>query len=85
MCINFVKQSYNGMVCFAMDKSDYRKLEKKRLAGCPFENYSAMDLLRDLIKKYSGRMEKGIEYSIGDFLTLCDNKLVERYRWIYEA
>ena len=42
-------------------------------AGCPFTDYNFLDLLIDLIKMYSWKMEKGRNYKILDFLALTND------------
>lgn len=36
--------------------------------GCPFKNYTLLDLLRDLIRMYSWILDMNRKYSISDFI-----------------
>ena len=75
----------NKGVSTTMSNFDYEVLSATTLKGCPFKDYFAIDLLRDLIQMYSWRMERGRNYSISEFLTLCNDAHAEAYRTIYEA
>lgn len=49
-------------------------------AGCPFEGYSMLDLLIDLIEAYSWKMNAGRKYSIKEFLELTNDIKAVTYK-----
>lgn len=59
------------------------RLQQTPLTGCPFREYYALDLLRDFVRLYSWRMEYGTPYTVGDFLTLCNDAKADLYRAIF--
>lgn len=84
MKINFLS-SYGKPAVMTMSKADHETLSHITLKGCPFKDYYALDLLKDLLQMYSWRLEKGREYNISEFLTLCSDTHAEAYRAIFEA
>lgn len=63
-------------------EKEFRRLEKATLPGCPFDNYHALDLLRDLFLMYDWIIEPGHTYTLDEFLTLCNDIKAEAYRKI---
>lgn len=56
------------------------RLKKYAPAGCPFNNYSMLDLLIDLIKMYSWKMDRGRKYNITHFLELTNDVHAVTYK-----
>lgn len=54
-------------------------MKKYKPKGCPFKDYSFLDLLEDLIKKNDWRLEYGKEYSLKDFLAECNDMYASTY------
>ena len=70
------------MICTS--QRTYNRLSKAELRGCPFKNYYALDLLRDLFVMYDWKMETGHAYTIDEFLTLCNDAHAEVYRYVFK-
>lgn len=51
-----------------------KRLEMYEPKGCPFKNYTCLDLLRDWIEMYSWILDRGQRYSISDFISKIRNK-----------
>ena len=58
----------------------YNKLSTTVLPGCPFDGYTALDLLRDLLSMYEWKIQPGYSYPLSDFLSLCNDAHAEAYR-----
>ena len=78
-------KTINGGVSTTISKYNYNILSHTKLRGCPFENYTAWDLLHDLEIMYSWKMEKGRSYTIIEFLDLCNDIHAAAYKEIYAA
>lgn len=77
-----IARSMNGGITITTSEANFRRLEKAILPGCPFQNYFALDLLRDLFVMYSWTIKAGVSYALKDFLTLCNDAHAEAYRTI---
>lgn len=69
---NYIICNYEKVV-LNMDPAAVENLKKCTPAGCPFKNYSMFDLLADLIKMYSWKMDRGRQYSIANFLDITND------------
>ena len=77
--MQFIRKRNDSIESISND-STMNRLGRMRLPGCPFKNYYALDLVRDLLYMYSWRMEFGRKYDISEFLTLCNDSKAEAYR-----
>lgn len=66
-------------------EENFKRLELTLLPNCPFENYSALDLLRDLFSMYGWMILPGHAYTLEDFLIMCNDIHAEYYRKILEG
>ena len=73
----------DGFIYFDIPEEKKSFLETARLRGCPFKNYYAWDLLIDLVKMYSWKMEYNKIYDISDFLELCNCAHAIAYKSIF--
>ena len=76
-------KTMNGGISNTMAPADYNTLSNTKLKGCPFKDYTAIDLLHDLEIMYSWKIKAGISYTIEDFLTICNDAHAEAYRNIF--
>ena len=60
-------------------------LKNFKPAGCPFLNYTMLDLLMDLIKAYSWKLENNKKYSITHFLELTNDIKAVTYKAGFKA
>ena len=51
-----------------------KRLEMYEPKGCPFKNYTCLDLLKDWIGAYSWILDRGQRCSISDFISKIRNK-----------
>ena len=63
-------------------EENYNRLANLPLKGCPFDGYTALDLLRDLFAMYDWKIMPGYSYPLDQFLTLCNDAHAETYRAI---
>lgn len=70
--------------CVKCTEEQKNLLERTFLRGCPFRGFSAWDLLKDLIMMHDYKLSLDVEYSISDFLTICNDAHAELYRDIFE-
>ena len=75
----------DGAGAITTTQDNYNRLTAATLPGCPFKNYSAWDLLQDLISMYSWKLKPGTPCTLSDFLTLCNDVHAEAYRAILEG
>ena len=78
----YVARTMNGGVSITTSKENFKRLEKAELPGCPFIDYFALDLLRDLFHMYDWILKPGISYTLNEFLTACNDAHAEAYRSI---
>ena len=78
-----IAKSHGKGATITTSQANYKRLEKTALQGCPFPNYSAIDLLHDLLFMYDYVMDYGKAYDIADFLTLCNDTHAEAYKHIF--
>ena len=74
------RQSRNHGVGISCSEESFRRLEKLKLPGCPFDDYYALDLVRDLIAMYGWMIEAGNSYDLADFLDICGNNKAVTYK-----
>ena len=51
-----IARTMNGGASTTISQFDYEVLSHTGLKGCPFKDYTAIDLLHDLIEMYSWKM-----------------------------
>ena len=78
-----IAKTIGGGLSTTISEADYNKLNNIRLKGCPFKNYTAIDLLHDLEAMYSWKVKPGIPMTIDEFMTLCHDIHAEAYRSIF--
>lgn len=59
-------------------RGDVNRLDKMTLK-CPFKDYTALDLLKDLLIMYLWKMQAGHTYSVIEFLNLCNDAHANYY------
>ena len=72
---NYIIYGFNGYnkTHLTLTPATVEGLKKATPVGCPFDNYTLFDLLVDLIKMYSWKMDRGKKYTISHFLELTNN------------
>jgi len=80
---NYIITSYKGPR-LVLTPASAEALNKYRPRGCPFENYTMLDLLKDFAKMDSWILEKNKKYNILDFLDLITDIKARVYRAGFE-
>lgn len=66
-------------------ETNFRRLERAKLLHCPFSNYSALDLLRDLISMYDYLIPYGEPVALDEFLKATNDAHAAAYMDILTA
>lgn len=69
---NYINVSYTK-IHLELTPGTVETLSKYTPAGCPFDNYTMLDLLNDLVKNHAWTLENGRKYDIITFLKLSNN------------
>lgn len=65
--------------------ANFRRLERAQLPQCPFSNYSALDLIRDLVSMYEYLIPYGEPVALDVFLTATHDAHAAAYMDILTA
>lgn len=68
--MNTITHNINGSVSASISMRASEKLSQYTPKGCPFDNYTLMDLLKDFIQAYSWKITRGTAMSIKVFIEL---------------
>lgn len=68
--MNTISRKISGSLSVAMFKQAAERLDSYKPKGCPYSDYTLLDLLRDFIQAYSWKIEKGHTISLNDFIRL---------------
>lgn len=68
--LNYIKTNYTGDSLILM-KSVSEMLNSFTPKGCPYRNYTLLDLLKDMVRMYSWTITD--DTSVVEFLTQLDN------------
>lgn len=66
--INTLTRNINGNTRVSVSMATKKNLSQYTPKGCPFNNYTLLDLLRDLIQMYSWKITRGTATSIKTFI-----------------
>lgn len=66
--MNTITHNINGSVHTSISIAIVEKLSRYTPKGCPFENYTLWDLLRNFIQSYSQKITRGTTMSIKAFI-----------------
>lgn len=66
---NFIIVDFRGNVKISITQKTMENLKSYKPKGCPFENYSMLDLLKDWVNMYSWQIiQKNKQISLIDFI-----------------
>lgn len=66
---NYLVIGHNGKINVSITQKAMENLRSFRPKGCPFENYSMLDLLKDWVNMYSWQIEQfNKEIALADFI-----------------
>ena len=66
---NFIIVDFRGSTKISITQKAMRNLKSYRPNGCPFKNYSMLDLLKDWVNMYSWQMvQMNKQISLVDFI-----------------
>lgn len=69
---NYIINGYNNSH-LTLNRATVDGLKNATPKGCPFDNYTLLDLLIDLINMYSWKLDRGKKYSINYFLEMTND------------
>lgn len=66
---NYIVVDFRGGTKVSITQKAMRKLKSFRPKGCPFENYSMLDLLKDWVNMYSWQIvQRNKQIPLADFI-----------------
>ena len=66
---NYLVIGHNGKIHVSIEQKAMENLKSYRPNGCPFENYSMLDLLKDWVNMYSWQIvQRNKQISLVDFI-----------------
>ena len=66
---NYLVIGHNGKIHVSIEQKAMENLKSYRPNGCPFENYSMFDLLKDWVNLYSWQIvQRNKQISLVDFI-----------------
>ena len=68
--MNTIAHNINGSVSTSISIATSEKLKRYTPKGCPFDNYTLWDLLKDFIQAYSWKISRGTAMSVKAFIEL---------------
>lgn len=71
---NYIIVNYNGDEKVSMTYKSAEALKQYRPSGCPFPDYSLLDLLKDFVSMYSWILDRGKRIALSDFIEACKQK-----------
>lgn len=72
--MNMIKRNFNSNVSTSISTVAAKKLSHYTPRGCPFSNYTLLDLLKDLISAYSWKISRGEIMSVNAFIRLLQHE-----------
>lgn len=71
---NYIIVNYNGDTKVSITNKSAEALKQYKPCGCPFKDYTLMDLLKDFVNMYGWILDKGKRISLSDFIEACKQK-----------
>lgn len=71
---NYIIVNYNGDTKVSMTNKSAEVLKQFRSSGCPFSDYSLLDLLEGFVSMYSWILDRGKRIALSDFIEACKQK-----------
>lgn len=68
--INTITHNINGSMRVSISMATVENLSQYTPKGCPFDDYTLLDLLRDFIQAYSWKITRGTAMSVKAFIEL---------------
>lgn len=66
--MNTITHNINGSVRTSISMATAEKLSRYTPKGCPFDNYTLWDLLKDFIQMYGWKITRGTVMSLESFI-----------------
>lgn len=66
--MNTIEHNINGSVRISISMATVENLSQYTPKGCPFDNYTLWDLLRDFVQAYSWKITRGTTMRIKTFI-----------------
>ena len=79
---NYIINTYNK-IKMELQPEKIEIMRKYTPRGCPFNNYTMLDLLIDFINMYSWKLETGRTYTIIEFLNILNDIKAITYKNFY--
>lgn len=76
--MNTITRKISGDFKVSLNKQAAERLNSYVPKGCPFADYTLLDLLTDLIDMYDWKIDRGDTMSLSDFI-----RLLQRERQVY--
>jgi GTP-dependent phosphoenolpyruvate carboxykinase len=77
---NYIIVTHSERTTVSMSQKAADNLQKYKLKGCPFKNYTMLDLLKDWVSMYSWQIERNKKVLLIDFI----KEIKTDGKWIYK-
>ena len=68
--MNTISRKISGSLSVTISKQAAERLDSYTPKGCPYPDYTFLDLLKDFIQAYSWKIDRGHTMSLSDFIQL---------------
>ena len=68
--MNTISRKISGSFSVTISKQVAERLDSYKPKGCPYSDYTLLDLLKDFIQAYSWEIDRGHTMSLSDFIRL---------------
>ena len=68
--MNTISRKISGIFSVTISEQVAERLDSYKPKGCPFSDYTLLDLLKDFIQAYSWEIDRGYTMSLSDFIRL---------------
>ena len=68
--MNTISRKISGSLSVTISKQAAERLDSYKPKGCPYSDYTLLDLLKDFIQMYGWKITRGQTMSLGDFIRL---------------
>lgn len=72
--MNTITHNINGSVHTSISMATAKKLSQYTPKGCPFDDYTLWDLLKDIIQAYSWKITRGTAMTVKAFIELLQRE-----------
>ena len=72
--MNTISRKISGSFSVTISKQVAERLDRYKPKGCPYSDYTLLDLLKDFIQAYGWKIDRGYTMSLSDFIRLLQTE-----------